>query len=182
MDRQTHHCMAQPLPSSRQGLGRSQPQCLRVLNTCLHTHHAAKALQPLIKCWNKLYGLLPFGLRSKLNIPFLVAFLAIDRAENNLFCNRHGIVANAPHFTIVITFAMSRALTRDRYRSVFCASAIRQSKGSPCQQFCECATPRRHISLTCPHISQIVGTPGWLYHEDVGTPDCHVSRCHRDLL
>ena len=49
VDRRTHDRLAQPLPPSRQGLGKSQPQCPRVLETCVHPPHAAKALQPLMK-------------------------------------------------------------------------------------------------------------------------------------
>ena len=40
----THDCVAQPLPPSRQGLGKSQPQRPRVLETCVHPPHAKKAL------------------------------------------------------------------------------------------------------------------------------------------
>src|SRR5712691_2552653 len=44
LDRRTNHRMAQSLSPSRQGLGKSQPQRPRVLETCLHPPHAAKAL------------------------------------------------------------------------------------------------------------------------------------------
>src|SRR3984893_1963863 len=39
----THDRLAQPLPTSRQGLGKSQPQRPRVLETCVHPPHAKKA-------------------------------------------------------------------------------------------------------------------------------------------
>jgi hypothetical protein len=41
--------IAQPLPPSRQGLGKSQLQRSRLLETRLHPPHAAKALQSLMK-------------------------------------------------------------------------------------------------------------------------------------
>src|ERR1700689_2488426 len=44
-----HVCLAQPLPPSRQGLGKSQLQRSRLLETRLHPPHAAKALQSLMK-------------------------------------------------------------------------------------------------------------------------------------
>ena len=44
LDRRTNHRMAQSLSPARQGLGKSQPQRPRVLETCLHPPHAAKAL------------------------------------------------------------------------------------------------------------------------------------------
>src|ERR1700686_213891 len=44
LDCRTHDCVAQPLPPSRQGLGKSQPQRPRVLETGLHPPHVAKAL------------------------------------------------------------------------------------------------------------------------------------------
>ena len=44
LDRRTHDCVAQPLPPPRQGLGKSQPQRPRVLETRVHPPHAAKAL------------------------------------------------------------------------------------------------------------------------------------------
>ena len=40
----THDCVAQPLPPPRQGLGKSQPQRPRVLETRVHPPHVAKAL------------------------------------------------------------------------------------------------------------------------------------------
>jgi len=40
----THHCLAQPLPPPRQGLGKSQPKRPRVLETRVHSPHVAKAL------------------------------------------------------------------------------------------------------------------------------------------
>ena len=49
LDRRTHDRMAQPLPPSRQGLGKSQLQQPRILETRLHSPHDAKALQSLIK-------------------------------------------------------------------------------------------------------------------------------------
>ena len=49
LDRRTHDRVAQPLPPSRQGLGKSQLQRPRILETRLHSPHAAKALQSLIK-------------------------------------------------------------------------------------------------------------------------------------
>src|SRR5262249_52432637 len=54
LDRRAHHRLAQPLPPSRQGLGKSQPQRPRVLETCLNPPHAPKALQSLIKFRNGL--------------------------------------------------------------------------------------------------------------------------------
>jgi hypothetical protein len=45
----THHSLAQPLLPSRQGLGKSQLQWPRVLETRLHPPHAAKAPQSLIE-------------------------------------------------------------------------------------------------------------------------------------
>ena len=44
LDRRTHDCVAQPLSPPCKGLGKSQPQCPRVLETRLHPPHAAKAL------------------------------------------------------------------------------------------------------------------------------------------
>ena len=44
LDRRAHDRLAQPLPPPRQGLGKSQPQRPRVLETCLHPPHVAKAL------------------------------------------------------------------------------------------------------------------------------------------
>jgi hypothetical protein len=49
LDRRAHDRLAQPLSPSRQGLGKSQPQWPRLLETRLHPPHAAKALQSLIK-------------------------------------------------------------------------------------------------------------------------------------
>ena len=40
----THYCVAQPLPPPRQGLGKSQSQRPRVLETRVHSPHVAKAL------------------------------------------------------------------------------------------------------------------------------------------
>jgi site-specific DNA recombinase len=40
----THHCLAQPLPPPRQGLGKSQPKRPRILETRVHSSHVAKAL------------------------------------------------------------------------------------------------------------------------------------------
>ena len=54
LDRRAHHRLAQPLPPSRQGLGKSQPQRPCVLETCLNPPHVAKALQSLIKFRNGL--------------------------------------------------------------------------------------------------------------------------------
>jgi len=45
----THDCLAQSLPPSRQGLGKSQLQRPRLLEARLHPPHAAKALQSLTK-------------------------------------------------------------------------------------------------------------------------------------
>src|SRR4029077_4366189 len=47
----THDCLAQSLPPSRQGLGKSQRQRPRLLEARLHPPHAAKALQSLTKFW-----------------------------------------------------------------------------------------------------------------------------------
>jgi Transposase DDE domain len=42
--RRTYDCVPQSLPPPRQGLGKSQPQRRRVLETRLHPPHVAKAL------------------------------------------------------------------------------------------------------------------------------------------
>jgi len=44
LDRRANHRMAQSLSPSRQGLGKSQSQRSRVLETCIHPPHATKAL------------------------------------------------------------------------------------------------------------------------------------------
>src|SRR2546426_2147640 len=44
LDCRTHHCLAQPLPPPRQGLGKSQPKRPRILETRVHSSHVAKAL------------------------------------------------------------------------------------------------------------------------------------------
>src|SRR5215831_2834306 len=63
LDRRAHHRLAQPLPPSRQGLGKSQPQRPRVLETCLNPPHAPKALQSLIKFRNVSRTAEPVGSR-----------------------------------------------------------------------------------------------------------------------
>ena len=57
LDRRTHHCVAQPLPPPRQGLGKSQLQRPCVLETRFYPLHATKALQSLMKFWDGLLGL-----------------------------------------------------------------------------------------------------------------------------
>jgi site-specific DNA recombinase len=52
----THDRLAQPLPPPRQGLGKSQPQRPRVLETRIHPPNAAKALQSMTKSWDGLSG------------------------------------------------------------------------------------------------------------------------------
>ena len=54
LDRRTHDRLAQPLPPPRQGLGKSQPQRPRVLETRIHPPNAAKALQSMTKSWDGL--------------------------------------------------------------------------------------------------------------------------------
>ena len=49
LDRRAYDCLAQPLPPSRQGLGKSQLQRSCLLETRLHPPHAKKALQSLMK-------------------------------------------------------------------------------------------------------------------------------------
>ena len=55
LDRRTHDRLAQPLPPPRQGLGKSQPQRPRVLETRIHPPNAAKALQSMTKFGRNFY-------------------------------------------------------------------------------------------------------------------------------
>jgi hypothetical protein len=54
LDCRTHHCVAQSLPKTRQGLGKPQPQGARVLAPRINLPHAQKTLQSGLKSPDRL--------------------------------------------------------------------------------------------------------------------------------